>query len=298
MEHEAANDEVQCASEVLAEAPEELTRAPLRRLGEGIGKVVYASEHWVVKRERSTSAVLALIIIWKFIRKIEHLLPAGVGLRMLRHPSRQLRLLRVLIQACMVVIPRSIWFMSHVGQVWRVYRKRDRRGERLAERHLAGTSLVPDRISFPPTRVRVGGWPGWLTVDEATERVEATLHQRLSDLARAGKFDEVEVWLDRLLDLRRAGWQRGIFSIDAHFKNFGVTQDRVVLLDPGGLTNRWHEVENRLRFEDVSPPHRRLGLAPILASHPEIADSFDARWRAAVNIDEVRSHWPVDPAAA
>ena len=35
---------------LLPRAPAELTSGRLRRLGEGVGKVVYCSEHWVVKR--------------------------------------------------------------------------------------------------------------------------------------------------------------------------------------------------------------------------------------------------------
>src|SRR5688572_17660085 len=61
---------------MLPSPPEELTRTRLLRLGEGIGKVVYASEHWVVKRERSPSAIIALIVIWKFLRRAERHLPA------------------------------------------------------------------------------------------------------------------------------------------------------------------------------------------------------------------------------
>ena len=58
-------------------APEELTRDRLTRLGEGIGKVVYASEHWVVKRERTPGEVVALILIWKILRQWAHMLPFG-----------------------------------------------------------------------------------------------------------------------------------------------------------------------------------------------------------------------------
>lgn len=283
--------------EVLAHAPEELTRSRLKRLGEGIGKVVYASDHWVVKRERSDSEILALVFLWKVLRRLEHWLPPGLGGKLLQHPSRQIRFLRVMVQGIMLIVPRSLWFMKHILEVGEVYRTRNDHGEKLARLHLEGTSMIPDRIRFPPVRVRVGGWPGWLTVNEATERVEATLHQRLGELAAAGRFEELEQWLDRLLALRRTAWKLGIFSIDAHFKNFGVTGDRVVLLDAGGLTDRWHEVENRLAFENATPPHQRLGLAPFLEGHPEIAQRFDARWREAVNVEQVRRHWPVDPAA-
>jgi hypothetical protein len=278
---------------ILPHAPDELTGQRLRRLGEGLGKVVYASEHWVVRRERSASEVLSLILIWKMIRRVEHLLPYGLGQRLLAKPSRQIRLLRVAVQPLVLAVPRSVWFMTHAGEMWRLYRSRDVRGETLARRYLGGTPLVPRRIEFPPVRVKVGGWPGWLNVTEATERVEATLHQRLADLARAGDFDEIERWLDRFLELRRAGWRHGLFSMDTHLKNFGVSGDRVVLLDAGGLTDRWTEIESRLSFEQVSTqPHIQLGLGAILGSRPDIARRFDVRWKTTVNIHHVRSHWP------
>lgn len=277
---------------VLARAPEELTQGRLRRLGEGIGKVVYASEHWVVKRERSPSEVVALIVLWKALRRLERLLPGRWGKRLAARPARQIRFLRLLTQAAMAIMPKSLWFTTHVREVWRLYHRRNIRGEGLAQAHLAGTGLVPQRVCFPPARVRIAGWPGWLTVSEATERVETTLYQRLAELARAGRFEEVERWLNRFLELRQAGWQRGLFSVDAHLKNFGVTGDRIVLLDTGGLTNRWREIEGRLAYEEVvAQPHIQLGLGPILAPRPDIARRFDARWKAIVNREVVRSHW-------
>ena len=278
---------------VLAHAPPELCQGRLRRIGEGIGKVVYASQHWVVKRDRTPSEVVALIIVWKLLRKIAHFLPRHWGERLLSRPSRPIRALRLATQTMMLVVPRSLWFTSHIGGVWRTYRKRDLRGARLADRHLAGSDLVPDRVTFPPTLVKVGGWPGWLEVHEATERVEATLHQRLEQLARTGNYDEVERWLDRFLELRQAGWQRGLFSTDAHLKNFGVCGDRIVLLDTGGLTDRWADVESRLCFEEViAEPHIQLGLGGILGARRDIADRFNARWKALVNRARVREHWP------
>jgi hypothetical protein len=264
----------------------------LRRLGEGIGKVVYASEHWVVKRARSPSEVVALIVLWKVLRKLEGWLPGKTMSRLIERPSRQIRFLRVCVQATMWIIPRGLWLTSHVKDVWRLYRTRDWRGERLAERHLAGTDLVPETVSFPPVKVRVGGWPGWLTVSEATERVETTLHQRLLDLSQAGNVRELGRWLDRFLELRQAGWQRGLFSLDAHLKNYGVTGDRIVLLDPGGLTDKWRDVEQRLAFEEViSQPHIQLGLGPVLGARPELAARFDSRWKEIVNREVVSKLW-------
>ena len=278
---------------VLSHAPAELTRGRLRRLGEGIGKVVYASEHWVVKRERSPNEIIAIIALWRLLGRLERHLPGSFGRRLLEKPSKSIRLLRFFIQALVPVIPRSVWFATHIRAVWKTYHFRSARGERLAGMHLAGTSLIPERVAFPSVRVTVGGWPGWLTVSEATERVEATLHQRLLRLAQARRFDELELWLARFLDLRQAGWQRGLFSVDAHLKNFGVTGDRVVLLDSGGLTNRWEDIAKRLAFEETAEqPHVRLGLGRLLASRPDIADRFNARWKATVNFTEVRRHWP------
>src|SRR5688572_20989363 len=149
----------------IATAPEELTTMRLHRLGEGVGKVVYASDHWVVKRERSPSEILALIAIWKVVRKVERFLPGGIGDRILAGPSRQIRFLRVVLQGLLALIPKGLWYMSHLGDVWHVYTTRADRGETLAQEHLLGTSLVPERISFPPIRVEVGGWPGYLTID-------------------------------------------------------------------------------------------------------------------------------------
>jgi hypothetical protein len=278
---------------MLPKPPEELTRTPLRRLGEGIGKVVYASEHWVVKRERSPSAILSLIVMWKCLRRFEKLLPSAVASRLVTHPSRQIRFLRVLTQGVVAVVPRGVWFMTHIGAVWSMYSWRDVRGESLADTHLTGTALIPRKITFPPTRVKVTGWPGWLNVNEATERVETTLYARIEELARAERFDDVELWLNRLLDVRQVGWKQGVFSCDAHLKNYGVTEDRIVLLDPGGLTNCWNDIDRRLAFEErVDAPHVELGLGRILAPRPDIAARFDARWKATVSRETIRQHWP------
>jgi hypothetical protein len=278
----------------LPHAPEDLTRAPLRRLGEGIGKVVYASEHWVVKRERSPSAIIALIVIWKILRRLERMLPGSIAKRLVQRPARQIRFLRVLMQAIVLVLPKGIWYTTHIGHMRRMYRARDRRGKGLARTHLTGTSLIPETVVFPPTRVAVRGWPGWLTVSEATERVEATLDQRLADLAGEGRFQELEQWLDRFLKLRPRGWRRGLFSVDLHLKNFGVTGDHIVLLDAGGLTDSWEEIERRLRYEEreAKRPHQRLGLGEILRERPDIALRFNNRWRELVSREGVRQHWP------
>jgi hypothetical protein len=177
--------------------------------------------------------------------------------------------------------------------MWRIYTSRGERGESLAQIHLAGTDLVPQRITFPRTNVKVWGWPGWLDVEEATERVEATLHQRLEDLAKRREFAALETWLNRFLELRQRGWRRGVFSVDAHLKNFGVSGERIVLLDAGGLTDSWAEIERHLSFEEVvSEPHIQLGLGMVLAGCPDVAARFNSAWKATVNRDRVRSHWP------
>jgi hypothetical protein len=177
--------------------------------------------------------------------------------------------------------------------MWRLYRSRSKRGESLAQARLRGTSLVPEQVTFPPTPVQVGGWIGWLRVSQATQRVEATLHARLAELAAAERFDELEQWLDRFVDFRKAGWQRGVFSVDAHLKNFGVCEDRVVLIDAGGLTNSWSEIDTRLNFDQhVAEPHAQLGLADLLDGRPDIAARFNARWKAIVSHAGVRRYWP------
>jgi hypothetical protein len=141
--------------------------------------------------------------------------------------------------------------------------------------------------------VKVGGWPGWLVVSEATERVEATLQDRITDLARARRFEDIKVWLERFLHLRGSGWKRGVFSMDPHLKNYGVIAERVVLLDAGGLTNSWSDIDERLGVEnEFANPHVRLGLENTLRDRPDISQWFDARWRATVNGDAVRNHWP------
>ena len=278
---------------MLPHAPEELTTTRLRRLGEGIGKVVYASEHWVVKRERSPFEVVAIIILWNALRRLKHIFPHGWVDRLLQGPSREIRFLRMLVQTAMLIIPKSVWFTTHIRKAWRVYVTRDVRGQRLAEIHLHGTGLVPQTVQFPPACVRVAGWPGRLTVTSATERVESTLHAKLTTLATQDRFEEIERWLERFLELRQSGWNLGLFSVDAHLKNFGVCGDRVVLLDTGGLTDRWAHIMDHLASEqEVEEPHRRLGLADVLRRRPDVARRFDAQWKALVNPDAVRDRWP------
>jgi hypothetical protein len=280
-------------SQVLYDIPEELTRGQLHRIGEGIGKVVYASEHWVVRRARTPLEMVALMLLWKWLRRLELLLPGAWGRHLREQPARQIRFLRVLVQGAILVFPRALWFSAHLRGVFRVYHRRSIRGERLAQAHLTGSELIPERICFPPARVRIGGWPGWLMVSEAVERVEDTLHHKMMRLASEDRFDELEQWLGRLLQTRQAGWRRGLFSLDAHLKNFGTIGERIVLLDTGGLTNRWPEVEQRLRIEEsMAEPHVRLGLGPMLAEHPEIALRFDQRWKDTINPAVVRECWP------
>ena len=281
---------------VLSHAPDELTRERLRPLGEGIGKVVYASRSWVVKRERHPSETLALILLWKALRALDRFVPGSLGRRLMNRPANQIRYLRLLFQAIVVALPRGLWLTTHARQMWRTYTYRAARGQRLERKVLSGTSLVPERVTFPPTRVNVARWPGWLVVSEATERVETTLDQRINELARAMRFDEIEVWLNRFLDLRTAGWQLGLFSLDCHLENFGVTADRVVLLDSGGLTNRWADIERYFaNADDFLKPHVALGLEMTLRDRPDIADRFDARWREMVNPAGIREQWGRTP---
>lgn len=282
--------------QALETAPEELTRARLKRIGEGVGKVVYASENWVVKRERGASEIIALILIWRMMKRLERWLPGSLTTKWFSHPSTPLRALRMALQAAVAVVPRGVWFSTHWGRVWQKFVHRDVRGEYLAVKHLSGTSLVPETVTFPPTLVKVAGWPGWLVVTEATERVEETLYDRLKKLAAEGNWGEVERWLERLLELRRAGWRRGVFSVDAHLKNFGVIQSRVVLIDSGGLTDRWEDVEQHLGLMAKNgPAARQFGLEEILAGAPGLAERFEARWRELTAPQSLRDLWPVRP---
>jgi hypothetical protein len=276
----------------LAQPPAEITARPLHRLGEGIGKVVYASDHWVIKRERSPLAMVSLIVLWRWLRRIEPWVPRSWWERMTARPSRRVRLLRLVTQAALAIIPQNLWYKAPVRQLWRTWVTRDRRGESLARRELDGTGLVPERIFFPPTRVRLRGWPRSLVVEEAAERVDCTLYDRLAQAAGCGDTAAIEHWLERFLDFRQRGWSLGLFSVDPHTKNFGIIDDRIVLLDPGGLTDRWEDVEQRLDLEDVvAQPHIQLGLGAVLGRCPGVAAWFDARWREVVTRDAVRSRW-------
>jgi hypothetical protein len=295
MTGQAENLEWPVKLRVLTHAPEDLTRGRLVRLGEGINKVVYASDHWVIKRERHPTEIITLICVWKLLRKLDRFLPGGLGRRLLERPGKQIRFLRLIFQPLVLPIPRAFWLATHIGSLWRWHSSREIQGQILADTHLTGTPLMPGRVAFPPTRVKVGGWPGWLVVSEATERVEATLQDRINELARARRFDDIEVWLERFLDLRRSGWKRGVFSMDPHLKNYGVIADRVVLLDAGGLTDNWSEIDKRLGFQDeFDNPHVRLGLEMTLRDRPDISQRFDARWRATVNPEALRNYWMRD----
>jgi hypothetical protein len=266
---------------------------PLRRLGEGIGKVVYASEHWIIRRERSPLEMVALILLWRWLRNLERLIPGAWGRRLRDRPSRQIRFLRVLVHGVILVFPQPLWYRAHIREMFRLYYRRSMRGERLAQAHLTGSELIPERIEFPPAQVRIGGWPGWLVVSEAAERLDITLYDKMIHLAQQDHFGELEEWLDRLLQVRQDGWRRGLFSLDAHLKNYGAIGKRIVLLDTGGLTDRWSDVERHLEAEEsIAQPHVQLGLGALLADHPEIAQRFDQRWKAIVNREVVRNLWP------
>ena len=271
-------------------APDELTGDRLKRIGEGIGKVVYASDHWVVHRERSPREIIALILLWKILRRFPW------GRRMRGRSSGLIRLMRAMIQSAIAIVPKRLWYTKHVEEVLTTHRRRDRTGEKLARLHLADTELIPATITFPPITVLIGGWPGWLVVDKATERVETTLDRLIDTLAAAGDFESVDHWLHRLLDTRQIGWQLGLFSVDAHLKNFGVIGDRIVLIDTGGLTDRWEEIDRKLSLDirDIEP-HVQLGLDKALATQPEIARRFNVRWRSLVNRESIREHWPEPP---
>jgi hypothetical protein len=74
-----------------------------------------------------------------------------------------------------------------------------------------------------------------------------------------------------------------------------VIGDRVVIIDAGGLTDCFDQIDQRLRFEErVSEPHAELGLGRVLATRPDMAARFDTLWKAVVNREYVKSRWPVD----
>ncbi len=278
---------------VLQQAPAELLDGRLQRVGEGVGQVVYGSEHWVVKRPRSHSGVISVIVVWKLLHQISFLLPGSWGQRLLHRPSWWIRMSCSLLRPLVAVVPKSFWLKTGVGDVWGHHHWHDVRGRHLAQAYLAGTPLVPGHVIFPPVRVKLGRWPRRLIVSEATEKVEATLIERLRQLSREGRFEEIEKWLERYLQMRQAAWRRGIFSMDAHLKNFGVIGDRVVLLDTGGLTDDWPEVDGKLLAEQaIVEPHVRLGLGPLLADRPDIAERFNLRWREVVSHETLLRHWP------
>ncbi len=164
----APNPDPPKQARALPRAPSELTQSPLKRLGEGIGKVVYASQHWVVKRERRPSEILALIGIWKLIRRIEQFCPAWLYRRLAPDRRRRIQLMVMVFRPIIMLLPRGLWFATHIGEYWRWYTKSEARGAMLAEKYLTGTALVPERVTFPPTRIEVPEWPGWLVVSEAT----------------------------------------------------------------------------------------------------------------------------------
>jgi hypothetical protein len=66
----------------------------------------------------------------------------------------------------------------------------------------------------------------------------------------------------------------------------------VVLLDSGGLTDRWAEIETRLAPSDSAAPHVMLGLETVLRARPDIAARFDERWNQVVSREGVLRHWP------
>ena len=74
---------------------------------------------------------------------------------------------------------------------------------------------------------------------------------------------------------------------------------RVVLLDTGGLTNRWSDIEERLGLEDeFLSPHAGLGLEMTLRDRPDIAECVSTRAGGRlVNPAAVRRIWPAAPRA-
>src|SRR5579859_7948494 len=97
-------------SRPVEKAPEELTGDRLRRIGEGIGKVVYASAHWVVHRERTAREIISLILLWRWLRSF------SLGRRLRRGSPRLIRALRLSTEAVIAVIPKRLWYTKQVEQ--------------------------------------------------------------------------------------------------------------------------------------------------------------------------------------
>jgi hypothetical protein len=51
---------------------------------------------------------MALIGVWKLLRRLAHFLPGQVGRRLLEKPGKQIRFLRVVFRVLVVPIPRSV----------------------------------------------------------------------------------------------------------------------------------------------------------------------------------------------
>ncbi len=186
----------------LDRAPEELTAGRLKRIGEGVGKVVYATQHWVVKRDRGASEIIALILIWRMLKRLERFLPRRLAARWASHPSTALRVLRMAVQTVVSLVPKTFWFSTHWGRIWQKFVHRDVRGEYLAVKHLSGTSLVPETVTFPHAGA---GWRlAWMAGGDRGHRARGgNLYDRLRKLAAESRWNEVERWLERLLELRR-----------------------------------------------------------------------------------------------
>jgi hypothetical protein len=61
------------------------------------------------------------------------------------------------------------------------------------------------------------------------------------------------------------------------------------------LTNNWSDIQKRLGpTDEFDSPHVKLGLEMTLRDRPDIAERFDARWRATVSAEAVRNSWPYD----
>ena len=281
-------------SHVVSHIPEELTLGTLRRLGEGIGKVVYASEHWVVSRERTPLEMVALIVLWKALRKLERLLPGAWGKTLRDRPSRQIRFLRVLVQGAIVVVPRALWFSSHIRDVLRLYHRRSVRG-----RETGANSFGRIRTDSGAHRVPPG----------------ARSHWRLARMAdglrgqRTGGFD--------------APSEDDAAGGGGSFRGAGSVARTPARDAPGGmaagtvfagrtsekLRHHWraHCPFGHGRADEplggsgkavgggrVQPtePHVRLGLGELLEEHAEIARRFDQRWKDTINTEVVRECWP------
>ena len=122
-------------------------------------------------------------------------------------------------------------------RVLRVYRARDRRGEKLARKHLAGEPVwFPNASHFRRRR----SWPGAARVAVRPRGHRARgRYPRPRSRTSQKRGISTKSSAQPIPPYPPERWQLGSFSGGCALKNFGVIGKRIVLLDTGGPTNRW-----------------------------------------------------------